>query len=53
MTMPIPTSVALAVLIASLITMWLLGKAKLVGSLTLVGFVLGSLATASAFVLLG
>jgi hypothetical protein len=51
--MSTPTTVALAVLAASLITMWLLGKAKLVGSLTLVGFVLGALATASAFVLFG
>lgn len=51
--MPTSTAIALTVLAASLITMWLLGKAKLVGSLTLVGFVLGSLATASAFVLFG
>jgi hypothetical protein len=48
-----PTAVALAVLLSCLVITWILGKTKLFGSLTLTGFVLGSLATAAVFVLLG
>lgn len=48
-----PTAVSLAVLVSCLAITWILGKIKLFGSLTLTGFVLGSLATAAVFVLLG
>jgi hypothetical protein len=48
-----PTAVATAVLLSCLAITWMLGKTKLFGTLTLTGFVLGSLATAAVFVLLG
>jgi hypothetical protein len=47
------SSVAFVILLGCLLITWLLGKARLFGSLTLAGFVLGALATASLIVLLG
>jgi hypothetical protein len=47
-----PTAVATAVLICCVVITVLLGKTKLFGTLTVTGFVLGSLATAALFVLL-
>jgi hypothetical protein len=46
-------SVTLIVLIACVAITWMLGKTKVVGGLTVAGFVLGSLATACLFLLLG
>jgi hypothetical protein len=48
-----PTAVAAAVLFSCLAITWILGKTKLFGTLTLTGFVLGSLSTAAVFILLG
>jgi len=47
------TSIAAGVLASCLAIAYLLGKAKVLGVLTVAGFVLGSLATAALFVLLG
>ncbi|HEV2777901.1 MAG TPA: hypothetical protein VGX25_00725 [Actinophytocola sp.] len=47
------TTVATAVLLSCLAITWLLCRARVFGTLTLTGFVLGSLATAAVFVLLG
>lgn len=44
--------IAFGVLIACLGTLWLLGRAELVGHLAVTGFVLGSLSTASVYVML-
>ncbi|HET9142672.1 hypothetical protein [Actinophytocola sp.] len=52
MTMQSLSSIAFAVLLSCLVITWLLGRAKVFGTLTVAGFVLGSLATASVFVLL-
>jgi hypothetical protein len=46
------SSVAFAVLVCCLAITMLLGRAKLLGTLTLAGFLLGSLSTAALFVLL-
>ncbi|GAA3024777.1 hypothetical protein [Actinokineospora globicatena] len=45
--------IAFGVLFACLGALWLLGRAELFGQLAVTGFVLGSLATVSLFVLLG
>jgi hypothetical protein len=47
------TAVAAAVLVVSLVVVWLLGRANAFGPLTAVGFVLGIAATSSVFVLFG
>lgn len=46
------STVAFAVLVGCLGITWLLGKARLIGTLTLAGFVLGSMSTAALFILL-
>jgi|SoiMethySBSTD1v2_1073268.scaffolds.fasta_scaffold4537534_1 hypothetical protein len=46
------SSIAFTVLLSCLAITWLLGRTKVVGSLTVAGFVLGSLATVAVFVLL-
>ncbi|WP_018683408.1 hypothetical protein [Actinokineospora enzanensis] len=43
--------IAFGVLVACLGVLWLLGRAELFGRLAVTGFVLGSLATLSLFVL--
>lgn len=43
--------IASGVLMACLGALWLLGKAELFGRLAVIGFVLGSLATLSVFVM--
>jgi hypothetical protein len=48
-----PTAVATAVLLSCLVLIAILGRAKVFGTVAVTGFVLGSLATASLFVLLG
>jgi hypothetical protein len=53
LTMDTATGVAVAVLIVSLIVVWLLGRAHAFGPLTTAGFLLGVAATASVFILLG
>ncbi|RLK60015.1 hypothetical protein [Actinokineospora cianjurensis] len=45
--------IAFGVLVVCLGALWLLGKAELFGRLAVTGFVLGSLATLSLFVMLG
>jgi hypothetical protein len=45
--------VAFVVLLSCLVITWLLGRTRLLGTLTLTGFFLGALATAALFVLLG
>lgn len=47
-----PTAVATAVLLSCVAITWMLGRTKLLGMLTLTGFLLGSLSTAALFVLL-
>jgi hypothetical protein len=47
------SSVAFVVLLACLAITWLLSRTKLLGTLALAGFLLGAVATASLFVLLG
>jgi hypothetical protein len=46
-------SIALGVLVCCLGVLWLLGRTRVLGPLAVTGFVLGSLATASLFVMLG
>jgi hypothetical protein len=46
------SSIAVGVLASCLAIAWLLGKTKVLGVLTVAGFVLGSLATAALFILL-
>lgn len=45
--------VATAILLACLTITWLLGRTRLFGTLTLTGFVLGALATAALYALIG
>ena len=45
------TSAAVGVLLASLAAVWLLSRTKLIGTMAVVGFVLGTLATVSMVLL--
>jgi hypothetical protein len=45
------TSAAVGVLLASLAVVWMLSRAKLIGTMAVIGFVLGTLATVSMVVL--
>ena len=45
------TSVAVGVLLASLATVWLLSRTKVIGTMAVAGFVLGALATVSMVLL--